>query len=97
MEEADNSSMSFALTFATAVVELRVSTDIDGNYALRVKSRQNKISISLIGYKTITMDINDRSTLKCSYWAFFGRLCYGHHRCKPYQYLSGCKTHPYGT
>ncbi|MVN91996.1 SusC/RagA family TonB-linked outer membrane protein [Mucilaginibacter aquatilis] len=43
-----------------------VSTDIDGNYALRVKSRQNKISISLIGYKTITMDINDRSTLNIS-------------------------------
>ena len=40
-----------------------VSTDIDGNFALRIKSREHKVSISLIGYKTITVDINERTTL----------------------------------
>ena len=39
-----------------------VSTDIDGNFALKPKSRLNKISVSLIGYKTVVVDINDRTT-----------------------------------
>jgi len=39
-----------------------VSTDIDGNFALKPKSRQNRISVSLIGYKTVVVDINDRTT-----------------------------------
>jgi TonB-linked SusC/RagA family outer membrane protein len=39
-----------------------VSTDIDGNFALKPKSHQNKISVSLIGYKTVVVDINDRTT-----------------------------------
>ncbi|MDT3402128.1 SusC/RagA family TonB-linked outer membrane protein [Mucilaginibacter terrae] len=43
-----------------------VSTDIDGNYALRIKNRQNKISVSLIGYKTVVVDINDRATINAT-------------------------------
>ncbi|WP_345952816.1 SusC/RagA family TonB-linked outer membrane protein [Mucilaginibacter sp. PAMB04168] len=40
-----------------------VTTDIGGNFALRVKSPQNRISVSLIGYKTVVLDINNRTTV----------------------------------
>ena len=39
------------------------STDIEGNYVLRPNSMRSKISISYIGYKTITENINNRTTI----------------------------------
>lgn len=39
-----------------------VATDIDGNFAIRVSSTANKISVSYIGYKSKILDINDRRT-----------------------------------
>ncbi|MEI6949734.1 SusC/RagA family TonB-linked outer membrane protein [Paraflavisolibacter sp. H34] len=38
-----------------------ISTDINGNYALRITNPKNKISISFIGFKTITRSINASS------------------------------------
>ncbi|UCS92133.1 SusC/RagA family TonB-linked outer membrane protein [Echinicola marina] len=40
-----------------------VATDINGNYSLRVKSKQNRIRVSFIGYKTITVPIDGRSEI----------------------------------
>ncbi|RYE36714.1 MAG: SusC/RagA family TonB-linked outer membrane protein [Sphingobacteriaceae bacterium] len=37
-----------------------VATDLDGNFAIRVQSTKNKLSVSYIGYKTKVFDINDR-------------------------------------
>ncbi len=39
-----------------------VATDIDGNFAIRVTSTKNKLSVSYIGYKSKVVDINDRRT-----------------------------------
>jgi TonB-linked SusC/RagA family outer membrane protein len=39
-----------------------VATDIDGNFAIRVSSTKNRLSISYIGYKAKVLDINDRRT-----------------------------------
>lgn len=39
------------------------STDIEGNYVLRITNPKNKISISYIGYKTITQSLNGRTTI----------------------------------
>lgn len=40
-----------------------VTTDIDGNYVLRISNPQNKISVSFISYKTVTYDIGTRTVL----------------------------------
>jgi TonB-linked SusC/RagA family outer membrane protein len=39
------------------------STDIEGNFVLRVTNPKNKINISYIGYKTVTQAINGRTTI----------------------------------
>ncbi|EHQ27441.1 SusC/RagA family TonB-linked outer membrane protein [Mucilaginibacter paludis] len=39
------------------------STDINGNYALRVASTQNQIQVSAIGYKTLTLDMSKRTVI----------------------------------
>ncbi|MFL9482777.1 SusC/RagA family TonB-linked outer membrane protein [Chitinophagaceae bacterium LWZ2-11] len=39
-----------------------VTTDIDGNYALKVTNPKDKITFSYIGYKTITEDIKGKTT-----------------------------------
>ncbi|RYE37103.1 MAG: SusC/RagA family TonB-linked outer membrane protein [Sphingobacteriaceae bacterium] len=43
-----------------------VATDLDGNFAIRVQSTKNKLSVSYIGYKTKIFDINDRRTFNVS-------------------------------
>ncbi|RYE23358.1 MAG: SusC/RagA family TonB-linked outer membrane protein, partial [Sphingobacteriaceae bacterium] len=43
-----------------------VATDLDGNFAIRVQSTKNKISVSYIGYKTKVYDIADRRTFNVS-------------------------------
>lgn len=40
-----------------------VTTDIEGNYALKLTNPRNKIVFSYIGYKTVTEDIRGRSTI----------------------------------
>lgn len=40
-----------------------VATDINGNYALKIKNPKDRISISFIGYKTIVTEINGRTTI----------------------------------
>jgi TonB-linked SusC/RagA family outer membrane protein len=40
-----------------------ISTDIDGNFALKVSNPKNRISISYIGYKTITQNIGGRTNI----------------------------------
>ncbi|MEJ6980691.1 SusC/RagA family TonB-linked outer membrane protein [Pedobacter sp. P351] len=40
-----------------------VTTDIDGNFVLRVSNPQNKISVSFLGYKTSTYDVGNRTVL----------------------------------
>ena len=39
-------------------------TDIDGNFAIKVKSPNNKLLISTIGYKSKTVSINGKQSLK---------------------------------
>lgn len=39
------------------------ATDIEGAYVLRVTNPKNKISVSYVGYKTVTVNINGRSTI----------------------------------
>ena len=41
-----------------------VITDIDGNFAIRVKNPNNKLFISTIGYKSQTVSINGREMIK---------------------------------
>ncbi len=43
-----------------------VVTDIDGNFAIRVKNPNNKLYISSIGYKSVTVPIRGRETIKIS-------------------------------
>jgi TonB-linked SusC/RagA family outer membrane protein len=43
-----------------------VISDIDGNFAIRVKSPNNKLYISTIGYKSKVVPINGRETIKIS-------------------------------
>ena len=38
-------------------------TDIEGNYVLKVTNPKNKISVSFVGYRTMTFDINGRTTI----------------------------------
>ncbi len=40
-----------------------ISTDIEGNYVLKVTNPNNRISFSVIGYKTVVLNINGRSTI----------------------------------
>ncbi|WP_407431180.1 SusC/RagA family TonB-linked outer membrane protein [Arcticibacter sp.] len=40
-----------------------VSTDLDGNFVLRVSDLNNKISVSVIGYKTVVQDIRGRTSI----------------------------------
>lgn len=40
-----------------------IATDIDGNFALKISNPKDKISVSYIGYKTITQNISGRTTL----------------------------------
>ncbi|WP_186758132.1 SusC/RagA family TonB-linked outer membrane protein [Echinicola salinicaeni] len=40
-----------------------VATDVNGEFSLRVSSKQNRIRISFIGYKTITLPIDGRSEI----------------------------------
>lgn len=40
-----------------------VTTDPEGNFALRVSDTHNRISFSFIGYKTITQTLNGRTTI----------------------------------
>jgi TonB-linked SusC/RagA family outer membrane protein len=40
-----------------------ISTDIDGNFALKVSNRRNRITISYIGYKTVTQNIGEKTSL----------------------------------
>ena len=43
-----------------------VTTDLEGNFALRVSSPRNRIVFSFIGFKTITEVINNRSQINVS-------------------------------
>lgn len=43
-----------------------VVTDFDGNFAIRVKNPNNKLVISTIGYKTKTVAINGKTSIKVS-------------------------------
>ncbi|KQB38126.1 SusC/RagA family TonB-linked outer membrane protein [Flavobacterium sp. L1I52] len=43
-----------------------VVTDFDGNFAIRVKNPNNKLQISTIGYKTKTVAINGKTSIKIS-------------------------------
>jgi TonB-linked SusC/RagA family outer membrane protein len=40
-----------------------ISTDIDGNFALKVSNPKNRITISYIGYKTVTQNIAGKTNL----------------------------------
>ncbi len=40
-----------------------VATDVNGNFSLRVRSKQNRLRVSVIGYKTQTIPINGRSQI----------------------------------
>jgi len=40
-----------------------ISTDIDGNFALKVSNPKNRVSISYIGYKTVTQNISGKTTI----------------------------------
>ncbi|MDN3669517.1 SusC/RagA family TonB-linked outer membrane protein [Echinicola jeungdonensis] len=40
-----------------------VATDVNGNFTLRVRSKQNMLRVSVIGYKTQTIPINGRSEI----------------------------------
>ncbi|OLY92798.1 TonB-linked outer membrane protein, SusC/RagA family [Cnuella takakiae] len=37
-----------------------VTTDVEGAFAMRINNKKNKLSFSFIGYKTLTLGINDR-------------------------------------
>lgn len=39
------------------------TTDVDGNYAISVNDMNNKLQVSFVGYKTITIDIANRSVI----------------------------------
>lgn len=39
------------------------STDIEGNYVLKITNPKNKINVSYIGYKTISQSFNGRTTI----------------------------------
>ncbi len=43
-----------------------VVTDVDGNFAIRVKNPNNKLLVSTIGYKTKTVSINGKTSIKIS-------------------------------
>src|SRR5688572_22278252 len=39
------------------------ATDIEGNYILKITNPKNRISITYIGYKSITQSLNNRTTI----------------------------------
>lgn len=39
------------------------ATDIEGNFVLRITNPKNKISVSFVGYKTVSQSINGRPTI----------------------------------
>jgi hypothetical protein len=39
-----------------------VTTDVEGNFAIKIANKKNKLSFSFIGYKTLTQNINERTT-----------------------------------
>lgn len=41
-----------------------VVTDFDGNFAIRLKSPNNKLYVSTIGYKSVSIPVNGRSSIK---------------------------------
>jgi TonB-dependent SusC/RagA subfamily outer membrane receptor len=43
-----------------------VLTDVDGNFAIRIKNPNNKLFVSTIGYTSKTVPINGRETIKIS-------------------------------
>ncbi len=43
-----------------------VSTDINGNFALKIADTKHKITVSIIGYKSITQSIGNKTTLNVS-------------------------------
>src|SRR5690606_3655341 len=43
-----------------------VVTDIDGNFALKIKDPNNRIIVSYLGYKTLELPINGRTTINIS-------------------------------
>ncbi|EHQ31143.1 SusC/RagA family TonB-linked outer membrane protein [Mucilaginibacter paludis] len=52
-----------------------VSTDIDGNFAIKISKPTNQISVSFIGYKTfLTKAINDRRVINVQLEANTGQL-----------------------
>lgn len=69
VDASDNQSIPMA-TVAEQDAENRtvggVVTDIDGNFAIRVKNPNNKLVFSTIGYKTKTVAINGKQTIKIS-------------------------------
>src|SRR5436309_15761780 len=40
-----------------------VSTDVEGNFSIRITNKKDKLSFSFIGYKTLTQNINDRTVV----------------------------------
>lgn len=42
------------------------ATNVDGEFALRISNKKNKLNFSLIGYKTLNLSINDRATFNIS-------------------------------
>src|SRR4051812_31930658 len=39
-----------------------VTTDVDGNFAIRISDRKDRLSFSFIGHKTVTVNINERTS-----------------------------------
>ena len=68
-DAADNQTIPMA-TIAEQDAENRTVgstvTDIDGNFAIKVKSPNNKLVISTIGYKSKTVAINGKQSFKIS-------------------------------
>ncbi|MDE3237084.1 MAG: SusC/RagA family TonB-linked outer membrane protein [Bacteroidota bacterium] len=58
--------VSVAETDADGRTVRGVTTDLDGNYALRVANGRDKIVFSYIGYGSVTEDIKGRSTINVS-------------------------------
>lgn len=51
-----------------------VVTDIDGNYALKIKDPSHTISVSYLGYKTQTFAINGRTTINVALESNYNEL-----------------------
>ena len=40
-----------------------VATDLEGNFVIKITNSKNKLSVSYVGYKTVTQGINGRSSI----------------------------------